>query len=241
MCLKSKKSEKKLHCVDYTSEDSEGNNNDDIYMHESIGAVQAKGKKWFVILQINQKTQQCQIDSGATCDVMSYKDKMKLAPDTSLQPSNTRLKLYSGDLLSSMGIFKTECMINGQIHQLAFEVVKTDQKPLLSGSTSERLGLIKFMTPAAVHTIERAHSRALTKEQLIKRYGDVFNSPVESVPGVVHFELDPTIAPVQCAPRNVPVAMKGDVKALLDQYQADGHITDVAGSATWSSSRSRAN
>ena len=158
---------------------------------------------------------------------------MKLAPNTPLLSSSTRLKLYSGDLLSSMGIFETECVVKGRPHQLAFEVVKTNQKPLLSVSTCERLGLIMFMVPADVHAIELTHPRALTKEQLIRKYEDVFNSPVESVPGEVHFELDPTIAPVQCAPRNVPIAMKTDVKALLDEYQADGHITDVTDPTEW--------
>ena len=85
-------------------------------MHESIGAVQAKGKKWFVTLKMNSKSQRCQLDSGATCDVMSYNDKMKLAPNTPLLSSSTRRKLYSGDLLSSMGIFETECVVKGRPH-----------------------------------------------------------------------------------------------------------------------------
>lgn len=232
MCMKSKRNDKKLHCVEELS-DSDSNNDVDIYMHESIGAVQAKGKKWFVTLQINQKSQQCQLDSGATCDVMSYTDKMKLAPNTALKPSKTRLKLYSGDMLTSMGIFETESVIKGQTHPVTFEVVKTTQKPLLSGTTCERLGLIKFMSPAEVHAVEHTYPSVFTKEQLTKQYGDVFNSPVEAVPGVVRFELDPTVDPVQCAPRNVPIAMKADVKALLDQYQADGHIADVSEPTDW--------
>lgn len=64
-----------------------------------------------------------------------------------------------------LGIFATECMIKGQAHQLAFIVVKTNQKPLLSGYTCECLRPIKFMIPADVHTVEHTYSRALTKER----------------------------------------------------------------------------
>ena len=54
-------------------------------------------------------------------------------------------------------------------------------------------------------------------QSLINVYNDVFTSPVESLPGDIHFVLDSTVVPVQCAPRNVPVALKAAVKAQLDQ------------------------
>ncbi len=43
------------------------------------------------------------------------------------------------------------------------------------------------------------------------------------------FDLCSTAAcpPVQCAPRNVPVALKARVKEQLDKYIRDGHITSV--------------
>lgn len=56
---------------------------------------------------------------------------------------------------------------------------------------------------------------------------------VELLPGDVHFELDSTVAPVQCAPRNVPVALKAAVKAQLDQYEKDGHLTTGTQPADW--------
>lgn len=64
-------------------------------------------------------------------------------------------------------------------------------------------------------------------------YNDVFNDPVESLPGDVHFELDTKVTPVQASPRNVPVTLRDAVKAQLDKYERDGHLTSVSEPTEW--------
>ncbi|GAA6080762.1 uncharacterized protein LOC121847580 [Tachysurus ichikawai] len=78
VCLKSKSrsTEGKLHCIEHSKEPG-GDSDDDIYVVESISTVHMKGKKWFVSLQLHGKSLPCQLDLGATCNVMSYKDKVK--------------------------------------------------------------------------------------------------------------------------------------------------------------------
>lgn len=193
--------------------------------------MNTKGKKWFATLRLQGKSLQCQLDSGATCNVMSYEDKVKGAPHTLLRPSNVKLRLYSGESLDSMGVLDTACVIKGVKYQLSFEIVETSQG--LSGSTCEHLGLMQFTIPDDVLKMEQVRSEPLTKEHLIEKYSDVFNLPVISLPGEVNFELDPSVAPVQSSPRNVPIAMKADVLALLDLYQAEGHITDITEPTVW--------
>ncbi len=235
VCLKSKSkpTEGKLHCIEDSKDGQVGDSDDDIYTVESISTVHMERKKWFVSLRLDGKTLRCQLDSGATCNVMSYKDKVKVAPHTPLRPSNVKLRLYSGESLNSMGVFDTDCVVQGRKYQLSFEIVETSQSPLLSGFTCEQLGLMQFTIPDDVLKMEHEQYDPLTKTQLMDKYSDVFNLPVESLPGEVHFELDPSVSPVQCAPRNVPVAMKEVVKAQLDAYQAEGHITDVTEPTDW--------
>lgn len=96
-----------------------------IYSAERIGAVEGQGKKWFANLKINGGSQRCQLDSGATCDVMIIKDKMTLAPEVKLLPSNANLVLYSGQSMLSIGIFRTQCVVGGIKHELNFEVVRS--------------------------------------------------------------------------------------------------------------------
>lgn len=181
VCLSSKMEARKLHTIEQMSdpEDAHLLSTDMVYSSECIGAVNTKGKKWFVNLRLNNIIQPCQLDSGATCDVMSIKDKMKLAPRAPLQPSSTKLKLYSGELMESLGLFQTECSIRDCIHKLNFEIVDADQKPLLSGSTCERLGLMLFTIPAELHNVDnqpaKSLTRPLTKQQILHAYSDVYS------------------------------------------------------------------
>lgn len=56
---------------------------------------------------------------------------------------------------------------------------------------------MQFTIPGDVLKMEHKQSEPLTKEQLIDKYSDVFNLPVESLPGGVHYELDPSVTPEQ--------------------------------------------
>lgn len=204
-----------------------------LYTAESIGAVQGRGKKWFANIQMNGGTQRCQLDSGATCDVMSIKDMRRLAPEAKLLPSQTRLVLYSGQSMHSIGIFQTECVVRGKTHKLHFEIVRSGQRPLLSGETSERLGLMRFTIPEELLMVGHSSSEPLTRQHLVQTFNDVFNEPVESLPGDVHFELRTDVTPVQASPRNVPVALRDAVKAQLDKYEREGHLTSVTEPTEW--------
>lgn len=235
VCMKRGQATRQLHAADgEVPEDTDRLDSEArIYTAESIGAVQGRGKKWFANLKMNGGFQRCQLDSGATCDVMSLKDMRRLDPAAKLLPSQTKLVLYSGQSMQSIGIFLTECVVRGKVHKLRFEILRSGQRPLLSGETSERLGLLHFTIPEELLMVGHGSSGPLTRQQLVHVYTDVFNDPVESLPGDVHFELDSNVAPVQASPRNVPVAFRDAVKAQLDKYEADGHLTSVSEPTDW--------
>lgn len=144
-----------------------------------MGAVNTQGKKWFVNLPLHRGVKRCRLDSGATCNVMSLKDKMRLGPKVPLQKSLTRLRLYNSEWMSSMGVYSIQCVIRGKTPRLDFEVVRTSQKPLLSGETCERLGQIRFTIPKELNKLEHCKTGELTKDCLINTYNVVFTSPVE--------------------------------------------------------------
>ncbi|KAJ8398705.1 hypothetical protein AAFF_G00419020 [Aldrovandia affinis] len=103
------------------------------------------------------------------------------------------------------------------VHAVAKQHSRQNQWKQSNPPRTGDTGLVQFTIPGDVLKVEHAQPGALTKEQLINKYRDVFNSPVESVPGEVHFDLDPNVPAVQSAPRNVPIAMKAAVKAQLDK------------------------
>ncbi|KAK7901454.1 hypothetical protein WMY93_018223 [Mugilogobius chulae] len=100
--------------------------------------------------------------------------------------------------------------------------------------TCERLGFMHFTLPDEAFKVDSMLPPGhLSKDRVISKYSEVFTSPVEALPGEVHFDLDPEVKPVQCAPRNVPIALKAAVKEQLDKYEAEGHITAVTEPTDW--------
>ena len=87
-----------------------------------------RGRKWFINLKMNVGSQICQLDSGAAYDVMSIKDKRRLAPEVKLLQSQTRLVLYSGKTMCSIGIFITKCVVRGKTHKLDLEIARSKIK-----------------------------------------------------------------------------------------------------------------
>ncbi len=158
MCLKRGLQARQLNVVDHPLlEDPEDSDRDerDVYTAMSVGAVNTQSKKWFVNLPLHKGVQRCQLDSGATCNALSIKDKMRLAPRMPLRPSLTRLKLYNNEWMNSMGMYSTQYVIRGRTHKLDFEIVETSQKPLLTGETCERLSLICFTIPKELNKVEQ--------------------------------------------------------------------------------------
>ncbi|XP_034058782.1 uncharacterized protein K02A2.6-like [Gymnodraco acuticeps] len=242
VCQASSRAEKtrKVNVVeDVQQTEGDSDTSENLYnVTEYVGNVKAPGRKWFVHLHLNKKRQLCQLDTGATCNVMGRQFKEKLSPKTALQPTRTRLKLYSDTYMPSLGKFHTDCVVRGKIHRLVFEIVNTKQKPLLGGAACTDLGLVKFtipreLLPAEVNTIDASQSMPLTKEMLLKDFHDVFHDPIESVPGNIHFDLNPEVTPVQCSPRNVPVALKARVKEELDKHVKAGNLTPVTEPTAW--------
>ncbi|KAJ8403559.1 hypothetical protein AAFF_G00348850 [Aldrovandia affinis] len=106
------------------------------------------------------------------------------------------------------------------VHAVAKQHSRQNQWKQSNPPRTGDTGLVQFTIPGDVLKVEHAQPGALTKEQLINKYRNVFNSPVESVPGEVHFDLDPNVPAVQSAPRNVPIAMKAAVNAQPDGRQS---------------------
>ena len=97
MCQAASKAEKIKKVNVLEDEQKEGDSDTDerlFLVTECVNTAKAQqGRKWFVNLCLNEKMQQCQLDTGSTCNVMGLKIKEKLSPKMALRPSTIRLKL----------------------------------------------------------------------------------------------------------------------------------------------------
>ena len=191
------------------------------------------GKKYFIELKIKGKDEykniKLQLDTGATCSTMSYKDYKSItneAPD----PSMKVFKLYDNTTIKSMGHTRMKCKTNSKRIYIHFEIIKENDTSLLSGSAAEALGLIKFD-----ENIFQLKAINLTKEQVIKEYKDVFTG-LGKMPGFYHIEMDNNTKPVQDHPRRVPILLKEELKKKLEEMERNNIIKKVSEPTPWISS-----
>ena len=107
----------------------------------------------------------CQLDTGATCNVISRWDvcTIQLNSNPVLTSANIKLKLYDGTLVTTLGEYKAQCSYGGSTYSLDFKVIWGNQQPLLSGRTCQALGML------TINVVNAAQST-----DLIDQYNDVF-------------------------------------------------------------------
>ncbi|KAL3890159.1 hypothetical protein ACJMK2_002451, partial [Sinanodonta woodiana] len=130
---------------------------------ESIYTLNAlTDKQWFVNVTMsmpntpNNKSIKCQIDTGASCNVISTSVLSRIAKQKKprMVPTKTKLKLYDGSTLLPVGKFVIKCTV-GRVkkNNLEFQVVEIagkDAPTLLSAAASVKLGI---MNANVVHSV----------------------------------------------------------------------------------------
>jgi len=152
--------------------------------------------------------------------------------DPPLLKSNAQLKLFDGTLMQPVGETMLIAERKGKRLDLKFQVVESSNKPLLLAEACEQLGLRKVdIDPESIHVLKSGN---LTRDQILSHYKDVF----EGLGHIGHGTIitDPSVKPVQHAPRRVPVALRNRVKAKLDDMERKGIVEKVAIPTDWISS-----
>jgi len=135
------------------AETSETESDKFFFKVEEVSSVQAKGKQLFAVLEFTvatdrfKTTLECQLDTGATCNVLSHRDLSVINQDgnPALQTSKVRLRLFNGSVMKLFGeVTLKVCHKYKQQYTFKFQVVEGESKPLLSAETCETLGLLKI-------------------------------------------------------------------------------------------------
>ena len=99
----------------------------------------------------------CQLDSGASCNVISFKDLCVVtgSENPPYSSSTTRLKMFNNTTTYPLGHTRLYATVNNRKRLLHFEVMKDAPVTLLSGKTCEKLELIKFNEDELVHSVSK--------------------------------------------------------------------------------------
>ena len=135
-----------------------------------MSIVQTKAKQWLADISFFKSAKEdftttlaCQLDTGATCNVIGLDDLSAITHlgDPPMNNSSVKLKLFGGTTLKPVGEY--------DFHVRVFQVIKHKCKPLLSADTCEMLQLIllNVSVPENVRQVsETLPQKCLSKEEL---------------------------------------------------------------------------
>lgn len=175
-----------------------------------------------------QKKISCQLDTGATCCIMGYRELCLITEDNNpkLDKSDSKLKCFGGQIIYPVGRKIFECIKNNHTYKVLFEVVDYNHKPLLSANACNKLNLIKVC-----NKVSKLSDEAM---EIINNYQDVFEG-LGQIKGSVSLEIDEKMKPTIQQPRRIPVPLKNELKKMLDELEKDKIITKEEGYTKWTS------
>lgn len=193
-----------------------------------------------------QQTLVCQLDSGATCNVMNHSDYCALVGNANpeLKTNKVTLRFYNGGTRKTMGQADITCIHLGKAYSLVFQIIAGHDRPLISAESCLDMKLIEVKAQLEVNTVStgpnnecKSASKAIptSKEEILHAYKDVFTG-LGCLEGAYHIEIDKTVTPVKHHPRRVPIALREEVREKIDQMEAAGMISRVTDPSDWISS-----
>ena len=230
---------KKKGVVNFVQESQDSSDSEESVLKvEDVSSVESCGNRWFAMLTFyceHNKLEtklKCQLDTGATCNVISYRDLSIIKQDGNpqIEGSKTKLKLFDGSLMKSIGEVNLQVIHGGQPQVLKFQVFSGTNKPLLSAGTCQKLGLLKFGSQTEVLTLD-VKQAPLTAQSILQDYQDVFKGLGHI--GTSSFVVDPSATPVQHTSRRIPIALKTEVKAKLEDLERRGIIVKETAPTEW--------
>ena len=224
--------------VHYVQEDS-ASEGESVYYVESVGAVEhQQSKRFFVPLRFfdenGEALVRCQLDTGATCNVMSFDRlcEIKQSGNPAMQRTTAKLRLYDESLVQALGECNLQCKYKSEQHLLNFKIVPGSQQPLLSGETCTSMGLV---TIHAANSVDIPPAAAAVPQDILTEFKDVFEG-LGCLPGEYHLEVDPNITPVKHTPRRVAIPLKAELKAHIEELEKMQVLKKVTEPTDWISS-----
>ena len=113
-------------------------------------------------------------------------------------------------------------------YRVKFIVVEENLTPLLSRKAAEKMELITV-------NYERFESvnGVMNSSDILRRYPDIFNADVGTLPGSMQLTLKPDAEPILRPPKRLPIELKDTVKQELDKLVKAGVLAPVDEPTDW--------
>ncbi|XP_054278887.1 uncharacterized protein K02A2.6-like [Macrosteles quadrilineatus] len=187
---------------------------------------------------------ECQLDTGASCNVMHKSDFDKIARKAisefskpSLKDSSTILRCYSGNTIKPVGETDLVCYFNDKVYCMTFQIVDIPayQRPLISAETCKQLKILQVKAQLCkVEDVDTSLSNNTNQQDndIIDEFDDVFTG-LGCLPGIFHLEVDATVDPVKNSPRKVSIPLRKQLKEKIDELECQGIIVKENAPTEW--------
>ncbi|BET02330.1 Reverse transcriptase (RNA-dependent DNA polymerase) [Nesidiocoris tenuis] len=210
----------------------------DMFKIEALNTVNGKAKrKWVAKLDFfcedQVKSIECQLDSGATINVVDISVLRKaFGKRAKVKPSDTTIRCFGGTTIKPIGETTIAVASKQASCDLIFQVVSNSSKgseiPLISAESCEKLGLVKLTQDVKLVRVDDS------AEDIMRKYKHVFTG-VGCLEGEISLSVDPSVEPVKQKPRRIPVPLRDEVKQKLDEMVKHQIIAKETGPTDWTS------
>ena len=184
-------------------------------------------KPMMVALNVNQAEIQMELDTGASCSIISEATYRSLWPPESappLKPSPIKLRTYSGEDLPVKGSISVLVQYQDQETSLPLTVVAGNGSSLLGSDWLLKLTL--DWKSLCVCQVQNAAWKSLSS--MLESHATLFNEELGLMKGrTAKLHVDPAVPPRFCQARTVPYALRDKVAQELDRLERLGIIEPV--------------
>ena len=133
---------KRPNQVNAVADEDDSDSDLSVLQVETVSTLAGKGKHVLTELTFciedvshakHESSMVCQLDTGAPCNVITYRDLSILLH--LIDPSSVKLKMYDGLVMKPLGETCLTAEHRGNYQTLKFQVVNTSNKPLLSAES----------------------------------------------------------------------------------------------------------
>jgi hypothetical protein len=180
------------------------------------------------------------LDCGATVNLIPKSLVCELGLTDKLRPTTSKLRMFDQSELQTCGIITLQLtnLRSSSKSNIDFHVSARQNQPLLGLQACRSLNLLKPIDEniCSLRMVSQdsivKDTRCLSEADVLTEYADLFEG-LGSLKGEVHFDVDPSVPPVQMPLRRVPLAVKDKVAAELRRLEASGIIAPVTEPTQW--------
>ena len=213
MCRNHNPKHKKVHKVEEEAHESTDEEDYELWAIKSS----KKSKSYSTKLEVDGKSLQMEIDTGASLTLVSEQTFRSLWPNSTLNGSRITLSSYGGESIPVLGTVDVHVEYGDQEAVLPLLVVKGKGPSLLGRNWLDKLNWYEIFW---VHNA--------SPNELLEKHRVVFDSDLGTAKGFkAKIIVDSSVSPKFLRARSIPYFYREKVEAELDKLVAEGTIEPV--------------